>query len=67
MEKRITELYCDRCRVKFTRRDGNGKTISDMDWWVNHNGIASRLPNQPLKDLCDVCTQQFLNWWGLGE
>lgn len=66
MEKHIVELYCDRCTAKFSRRDGSGKTISDMDWWVKNNGSGSRL-SQPSKDLCDVCTQQFLNWWYQGE
>ena len=72
MEKHVTELWCDRCKRKFERREaGFADTITMIIGWFRlRNGSGSRVspPEHRAwdnldKDLCSNCTEEFTDWW----
>lgn len=71
MEKHVTELYCDRCRGKFHRRESGFVTTATLviGWLKLRNGSGSKSVSQGRTwenldyDLCSNCTEEFDVWW----
>lgn len=71
MEKHVTELFCDRCKRKFERREsGFADTLTmAIGWFKLRNGSGSKSVSQGRTwenldyDLCSDCTEEFEVWW----
>jgi hypothetical protein len=71
MEKQVTELYCDRCKRKFERREsGFADTLTMViGWFKFRNGSGSKSVSQGRTwenldyDMCSNCTEEFGVWW----
>lgn len=71
MEKHITELWCDRCKRKFQKREaGWADTITAViGWFFFTNGSGSKTSKHSRSwenldyDMCSNCTEEFREWW----